>query len=264
MARIRTVKPEFFRHEGLQDLEIKNPGKYPMMVFEGLWVLCDKTGRFEWRPRQIKLDILPFLPFDMEDTLCVLETAGFVEKYEVNGKYYGFIPSFKTHQVISGKELQSPARYPEAQEKQPGSDGELTGKCLRRERDELESQEREREREREKEKERERKAKTSLPENFQISDRVRKWAAGKNQNHLEEHLESFKLKCKSKDYKYIDWDAAFMNAIRDNWAKIENSGPPKQSREPPSLVVSCPACGNRVTKSDLVEDGCVNCKYGKS
>lgn len=104
------------------------------------------------------------------------------------------------------------------------------------------------------------KIKTSIPENFQISDRVRKWAAGKNQNHLEEHLESFKLKCKSKDYKYIDWDAAFMNAIRDNWAKVDNSS---TRASPPPLVISCPKCGSRIIRSDLVGKGCVNCEYGK-
>lgn len=108
------------------------------------------------------------------------------------------------------------------------------------------------------------KIKTSIPENFQISDRVRKWAAGKNQNHLEEHLESFKLKCKSKDYKYIDWDAAFMNAIRDNWAKIGNGNGNGQAQasDPPPLIVSCPVCGGRVTRSDLTETGCVNCRAG--
>jgi predicted phage replisome organizer len=105
------------------------------------------------------------------------------------------------------------------------------------------------------------KIKTSIPENFQISDRVRKWAAGKNQNHLEEHLESFKLKCKSKDYKYIDWDAAFMNAIRDNWAKVDNGGGTSES--PPSMVISCQKCGARILRSDLVGKGCVNCEYGK-
>lgn len=108
------------------------------------------------------------------------------------------------------------------------------------------------------------KIKTSIPENFQVSDRVRKWAAGKNQNHLEEHLESFKLKCKSKDYKYIDWDAAFMNAIRDNWARIDNGNGAQPARDPPpSMVISCPKCGARILRSDLVGKGCVNCEYGK-
>ena len=72
MARIRTVKPDFFRDEDLQDLERANPGKYTMLVFEGLWGHCDKNGNFEWKPRTLKLDILPFLDFDMADTLEVL------------------------------------------------------------------------------------------------------------------------------------------------------------------------------------------------
>lgn len=45
MARIRTIKPEFFRHEGLQDLEQANPGAYAMLVFAALWGHCDKHGR---------------------------------------------------------------------------------------------------------------------------------------------------------------------------------------------------------------------------
>ena len=252
MARIRTIKPEFFRHEELQGLEIENPGKHPMLVYAGLWTLSDKSGRFEWRPRQIKLDVLPFIPFDMEETLNILMEAGFIKQYEVNGKHYGIIPSFGTHQRIDGKEGSSPERYP--------APPEHTGTHLEHTENTPDTQERSQEREKERERERERKAKTSLPENFQISDRVRKWAAGKNQNHLEEHLESFKLKCKSKDYKYIDWDAAFMNAIRDNWAKVDNSS---TRASPPPLVISCPKCGSRIIRSDLVGKGCVNCEYGK-
>lgn len=112
MARIRTVKPEFYRHELLQHLERHHPGLRPMLVFSGLWTLCDKLGQFEWKPRQIHLDLLPYVDFEMEDTLQVLEDAGMVLQYEVDGKFYGLIPSFKTHQRISGKEVVLPPRYP--------------------------------------------------------------------------------------------------------------------------------------------------------
>jgi hypothetical protein len=111
MARIRTVKPEFFRHEALQDLEAANPGAYTMLVFAGLWGHCDKHGVFEYRPRTLKLDILPFLPFDMATTLDLLVSHGFVERVEVDGKCYGRIPSFTEHQRITGKEAQEPARH---------------------------------------------------------------------------------------------------------------------------------------------------------
>jgi hypothetical protein len=112
MARIRTFKPEFFRHEKLQDLELEHQGKYPMFVFEGLWSLCDKNGVFLFKPRQIKLDILPFLPFDMAETLKILEDANFIIRYTVDNNEYGYIPTFLKHQRISGEEGKQQAKYP--------------------------------------------------------------------------------------------------------------------------------------------------------
>jgi hypothetical protein len=110
--RIRSVKPEFFRHEELQDCEASHPGKYIMLSFIGLWCISDSKGRFEWKPRVMKLDILPFLNFNMEETLAVLEEHGFVERYEVDGRPFGFIPSFEKHQRITGKEFTEGEKYP--------------------------------------------------------------------------------------------------------------------------------------------------------
>lgn len=126
MARIRTIKPEFFRHEGLQDCEAENPGSYVMLVFAGLWGHCDKAGRFEWRPRQLKLDILPFLNFDMGKTLALLERIGVLFQYEVDGVKYGCIPSLAEHQRFSGKEAQEPEKHPAPPVKQRGSIGEFS------------------------------------------------------------------------------------------------------------------------------------------
>jgi len=120
MARIRTIKPEFYRHETLQDLEIANPGKYPMLVFQGLWGHCDNKGRFEWRPRQLKLDILPFLPFDMAETLLILADSGMVRRYTVAGAEYGEIQSFEKHQRITGKEAVEGEKYPPNIRETPG------------------------------------------------------------------------------------------------------------------------------------------------
>lgn len=70
------------------------------------------------------------------------------------------------------------------------------------------------------------KPKTSLPENFSISDRIRQWAAQKNHGRLEERLEHFIGTARANGYRYADWDQAFMNAIRDDWAKLGNSPEP--------------------------------------
>ena len=104
MARIRSIKPQFFRHEELQELETANPHNRPMLVFSGLFTVADREGRFEWRPRQIKLDILPFLEFDMAETLELLASRGFVVKYQHGGKTYGNIPTFLEHQCPNKKE----------------------------------------------------------------------------------------------------------------------------------------------------------------
>lgn len=112
MARIRTVKPSFFRHPDLQDLEKANPGHHVMLVFAGLWTQCDKAGHFEWQPRMLKLDILPFLDFDMGKTLEILESAGFITRYTVGSAEYGAVPTFAEHQRVSGKEASDPAKHP--------------------------------------------------------------------------------------------------------------------------------------------------------
>lgn len=132
MARIRTIKPEFFRHEGLQDLEQDNPGSYVMLVFAGLWGHCDKLGRFEWKPRTLKLDILPFLSFDMATTMGLLLGAGFLRKYVAeDGREYGEVNSFEKHQRINGKEAQEDGKFPDPVEYRTGSDCEAPVKQAR-------------------------------------------------------------------------------------------------------------------------------------
>lgn len=80
-----------------------------------------------------------------------------------------------------------------------------------------------------------RKSPTPLPEGFGISERVSIWAAAKGHRQLPEHLESFIGKAKAKDYRYVDWDEAFMAAIRDDWAKLRdrrNGNPEAASAAP--------------------------------
>lgn len=74
--------------------------------------------------------------------------------------------------------------------------------------------------------------KSPLPDDFGISERVRKWADGKAYSSLEAHLESFVSKAKANGYAYADWDEAFMNAIRDDWAKLRVTKPGEQATRP--------------------------------
>lgn len=64
------------------------------------------------------------------------------------------------------------------------------------------------------------KPETAIPSDFAVSEAVEAWAATKGFDRLGEHLEAFRLKVAAKNYTYVDWDAAFMGAIRDDWAKL--------------------------------------------
>jgi len=106
MGRIRTIKPEFFLHEGLFDLEAKTG--YPIrVIFAGLWTQADREGRFLWRPRRLKAAIAPYDGLDFGAVLDELVTAGFVSKYEKDNETYAHIPTWDRHQVINNRERAS-------------------------------------------------------------------------------------------------------------------------------------------------------------
>jgi len=103
MSRIRTVKPEFFKHYGL--FQHEETTKLPVrLAFEGLWLEADRSGRFKWRPEELKISILPYDRVDFSLVLDTLAQAGFLERYEVDGKVYGRIPSWADHQRINNRE----------------------------------------------------------------------------------------------------------------------------------------------------------------
>jgi uncharacterized protein YdaU (DUF1376 family) len=64
------------------------------------------------------------------------------------------------------------------------------------------------------------KRKTSISDDFSVSQRVKDWAKQKGFDKLDEHLDAFTRKAKMNGYQYLDWDLAFMEAVREDWAKI--------------------------------------------
>ena len=107
MGRIRTVKPELFKHGELFDAE-QESGLPLRLAFIALFTCCDRAGRFKWRPRELKVDCLPHDTLDFSRVLDVLATRGFVVRYaDTAGVEYGCIPSFGRHQVINNREKDS-------------------------------------------------------------------------------------------------------------------------------------------------------------
>lgn len=64
-----------------------------------------------------------------------------------------------------------------------------------------------------------------IPENFTVSEQVARWAESRGYTRLEERLEHFVDWAKGNKKKYVDWDATFRNAIRGDWANINNKYP---------------------------------------
>lgn len=112
MGRIRTVKPELLTHEDLFMLE-QESGLPVRLAFVGLFTVCDREGRFKWRPNQIKLAVLPYDQIDFSRVLHALESRGFIRMYSVDNEIFGLIPTWHKHQVINNRESASEIPEPE-------------------------------------------------------------------------------------------------------------------------------------------------------
>lgn len=107
VTRIRTVKPELFKHDDLFKAEIDY--QLPLrLAFIALFTCSDREGRFCWKPNRLKLDMLPYDNVDIFQVLDALAARGFIVKYEHQGEWYGCIPSWRRHQYINNqREAQS-------------------------------------------------------------------------------------------------------------------------------------------------------------
>lgn len=65
-----------------------------------------------------------------------------------------------------------------------------------------------------------RKRATPLPADFKISERVKTWADSKGLTDLDPDLEFFLGRMRANGKAYIDWDEAFMNCVREDWAGL--------------------------------------------
>tara|TARA_R100000655_G_scaffold109881_1_gene166111 strand:+ start:560 stop:1318 length:759 start_codon:yes stop_codon:yes gene_type:complete len=102
MARIRTIKPEFFTSD-----DIVSMTPLARLFYVSLWCEADREGRLEWKPRTLKLRYLPGDNCNIEELANELIEGGLIVLYEVDGKEYAEILSFKKHQVINNRESES-------------------------------------------------------------------------------------------------------------------------------------------------------------
>lgn len=76
MARARNIKPGFFTNEELAECSLA-----ARLCFAGLWLLADREGRLEDRPKRIKGQLFPYDSFEVEPLLRELAARGFIRRY---------------------------------------------------------------------------------------------------------------------------------------------------------------------------------------
>lgn len=113
MSRSRNIKPGFFKNEELADLDA-----HTRLLFIGVWLLADRDGRFENRPRKIKAEIFPYEDVNVEACIAQLCAKQFLTMYEVDGEQYIEVTNWHKHQTPHHRETASDIPPPPQQKRQ--------------------------------------------------------------------------------------------------------------------------------------------------
>lgn len=250
MARSRNIKPSIMANEELAELE-----PLSRLLFIYLWMLADKAGRLEDRPKRIAAQALPYdRSADVDAILNDLQRGGFIVRYVSQGVACIEISSFAKHQNPHVRESESelpgqsttkavPEHNLGSVEASPRSPDSLLlipdSLIVDTAQDKPAPTPRKKKTE-----------KTQLPENFAISERVQEWAKENRFDRLDEHLDAFRRKATARGYSYASWDDAFMEAIREDWAKLRTV--PRQGysgHDPTATVPSKPGIDPALAKA---------------
>ncbi len=105
MARIRTIKPEFWTSE-----QIMECSPNARLLFIGLWNFCDDAGIHPASPKTLKAEIFPsddISASEVEGLVGELIAQGLLEKYEVAGHHYWAVTGWH-HQRIDQPTFKHP------------------------------------------------------------------------------------------------------------------------------------------------------------
>ena len=95
VARIRTVKPEFWTSE--QIVSCSMPTR---LLFIGMWNFCDDNGVHPASASRLKMEVFPGDNIEVENMIKELITKGLLAEYQVDGKNFWIVTGWKKHQKI--------------------------------------------------------------------------------------------------------------------------------------------------------------------
>ena len=96
MARIRSIKPQFWTSEQITDC---SPNA--RLLFIGLWNFCDDYGVHPASPGRLKMEVFPsdsFSKLEIQAMVDELLQVELLKEYEVNGHHYWFVTGWEAHQ----------------------------------------------------------------------------------------------------------------------------------------------------------------------
>jgi hypothetical protein len=219
MARIRTVKPEFWTSE-----QVVECSPNARLLFIGMWNFCDDGGNHPASLKTLKAEVFPaddcFTMAQIEAMVAELFAHGLIIEYAANARKYWHVtgwhhqkidkPSYK-HPPYIAEQSPNGSRMIDEPSTTEGKGMEGKGEVHTPPAEGASKKPASRSK---------KQQKTPLPADFRISERVSSWAKEKGHSRLEERLEHFVGAARAKGYTYADWDDALMNAIRDDWAKL--------------------------------------------
>lgn len=109
MARIRTIKPEFWTSEQVADCS-----PTARLLFVGLWTFSDDAGRHPASVKRLKMEVFPADNFTLDQVHCMVNElirAGLVKQYTHKGERFWVVTGWH-HQKIEKPNV----KYPEPRE----------------------------------------------------------------------------------------------------------------------------------------------------
>jgi hypothetical protein len=113
MARIRTIKPEFFTSEQIAECSAN-----ARLVFVGMWCFCDDSGVHPASAARLKMEVMPADPISKDQVQALINELleiGLLDQYQVDNSIYWRVTGWEKHQRID----QPSFKYPLADGKIP-------------------------------------------------------------------------------------------------------------------------------------------------
>lgn len=106
MARIRSVKPEFWTSE-----QVMHMSRDARLLFIGLWNFCDDNGIHPATALTLKAQVLPGDPLTADQVMSFIDEMieqGLVEEYEADGRAFWRVTGWSRHQRIESPTFRHP------------------------------------------------------------------------------------------------------------------------------------------------------------